>query len=136
MKFLHQSSVVLFCVTHDMVLLLIYLFYLHIYLITIISSPQFTGSIPESYPRIGNLKLKVIHLNNNQLSGELPSDWFNGFDYQKRLLSIRVENNNLSGEFDKSVCMLDVRNGRAEMVELGADCDNCSCKLCERSCIK
>ena len=99
-------------------------------------SLQFTGTIPESYPRIGNLKLKVIHLNNNQLSGEMPSDWFNGFGYQKRLLSIRVENNNLSGEFDKSVCMLDVRNGRAEMVELGADCDNCSCKLCERSCIK
>ena len=98
------------------------------------SAAQFTGSIPESYPRIGNRKLKEIHLNNNQLSGEMPTDWFNGFDYQKHLLAIRVENNNLSGEFDKSLCELDVRSGKAEMVELGADCDNCSCKLCEPYC--
>ena len=97
---------------------------------------QFTGTIPESYPRIGNRKLKEIHLNNNQLTGEIPSDWNNGFDFQKHLLAIRVENNDLDGEFDKSICELDVRSGRAELVELGADCDNCSCKLCEDSCTK
>jgi len=95
---------------------------------------QLTGTIPESYPKIGTRKLKEIHLNNNQLTGEMPSDWSNGFDYQKHLLAIRVENNNLSGEFDKSLCQLSVLSGQAEMVELGADCDNCSCELCEPYC--
>merc|ERR1711966_414851 len=92
---------------------------------------KMTGTLPESYPTIGNRKLKEIHLNNNQLTGAIPSDWVNGLDYQKHLLAIRVENNDLDGEFDKSICELDVRSGRAELVELGADCDNCSCKLCE-----
>eukprot|EP00561_Arcocellulus_cornucervis_P013991 CAMPEP_0185801552 /NCGR_PEP_ID=MMETSP1322-20130828/1490_1 /TAXON_ID=265543 /ORGANISM="Minutocellus polymorphus, Strain RCC2270" /LENGTH=871 /DNA_ID=CAMNT_0028497251 /DNA_START=254 /DNA_END=2869 /DNA_ORIENTATION=- len=101
-----------------------------------LNNNQFTGTIPDSYPTIGNRKLKEIHLNNNQLTGPIPSDWSNGWDFQKHLLAIRVENNDLDGEFDKSICELDVRSGRAELVELGADCDNCSCKLCEDSCTK
>ena len=83
---------------------------------------------------MGNRKLKQLYVNDNQLFGEVPADWWNGENYQKHLLSLRLQNNKFSEKLDKKICELYVLSGNAELVELGADCDICSCKICDKDC--
>ena len=99
-----------------------------------LNNNNFNGTIPISFPEMGNKKLIQLHLNDNDLSGEVPADWWNGRSYQKFLLELRLENNNFSGELSEALCSQDVRTGYGEMVEVNADCDICSCSLCTPHC--
>ena len=93
-----------------------------------------TGTIPPTLPTLGNLKLRTLHLNSNQLTGPIPEDWTNGLPYQKHLLALRLEDNGFCGGLSWRLCGMDVREGMAEMVELGADCSVCTCDLCLERC--
>ena len=99
-----------------------------------LNNNQLTGTIPSVYPALGSLKLTELHLDHNQLTGQVPEDWTNGHPYQKFLLALRLEENHFSGQLSSKLCDQDVRRGKAEMVELRADCDICSCSLCKDHC--
>lgn len=36
---------------------------------------NFNATIPDSIPRVGNSSLQALALDNNQLTGEFPSEW-------------------------------------------------------------
>jgi Leucine-rich repeat (LRR) protein len=91
---------------------------------------QFTGTIPESYPMIASGRLHVLALNDNMLTGGLPTGWV---EDNKFIDTITVQNNSLTESIDKSICKLSAfQNG--ELVELGAECDICSCDLLCKNC--
>jgi len=91
---------------------------------------QFTGTIPESYSSVGSGRLYVLTLNDNLLTGSVPTTWGKDNFFVD---TIYVQHNNLTIEVDKDVCKLDVFEG-GELVEFRADCNVCSCKdrLCEQ----
>ena len=39
-----------------------------------LNNNNFNGTIPISFPEMGNKKLTQLHLNDNDLSGEVPAD--------------------------------------------------------------
>lgn len=84
---------------------------------------QFSGQPPVGLSTTGNERLIDLFLNDNQFTGSVPDEWSKG---NKNLLTIRVQNNMFTQELSKGVCDTYVFIG-GEMVELGADCDICSC---------
>jgi len=90
---------------------------------------QFTGSIPESYPTISFGRIYVLTLNDNMLTGGVPTGWV---DENYFLDTLTVQNNNLTIPIEYPICQFSsLQNG--ELVELGADCEVCSCEgLCEK----
>lgn len=99
----------------------------HVYL----DHNQFDGVIPESYSHMGGDRLMDLTLDNNKLEGSVPSDWQTGNIF---LDTFTVHNNSLTANMPDALCKLSVLEG-GEMVELGADCEICSCKtLCDGYC--
>lgn len=90
---------------------------------------HFTGTIPESYPMIASGRLYVLTLNDNMLTGGVPTGWVKDNAF---IDTIAVQNNNLTEPIDKDICKFSaLENG--ELVELGAECDICPCSvLCDK----
>jgi hypothetical protein len=89
---------------------------------------EFVGTIPESYANLGNDRLMALYLNDNQLTGGVPSGWAKENIF---LDTLAVQNNLLTGDIDKEVCKMSIFDS-GEMVELGADCEICTCEtLCD-----
>ena len=90
---------------------------------------ELTGSVPSAYSTISNSHIISLTLNNNQFYGDPPTQ-FGTENYS--LLTYEIQNNGFTGTISKELCDLFVFfNG--ELVELGADCDVCTCKqgLCD-----
>lgn len=88
---------------------------------------KFTGTVPESYAMVGNGRLYVLTLDNNRLTGGLPTSWVKDNVFVD---TITAHRNNMTVRIDKDVCKMSVFEG-GELVELGADCEICSCtELC------
>jgi hypothetical protein len=85
---------------------------------------EFTGPIPESYALAGGGQLIDLYLSDNMLTGGVPSGWVKE---NVDLNAITVQNNDLTVAIDENVCKMGVLAG-GEMVDLGADCEICSCK--------
>ena len=67
------------------------------------------------------------------LEGGIPQEISE--DEKVSLLTLRVQNNNLTTAVPASICELDVTTGEGELVELGVDCDICNgCSLCKGRC--
>lgn len=103
-------------------------------------------------------KLRMLYLNDNQLSGELPSTW--PYLGDSRMQTINLANNMLSGEYPTSsvyetvdfMNILEIQNNQftyisqdichlsifaeGELISMNADCDICPCnELCKnRNC--
>jgi len=89
---------------------------------------QFSGTIPYSYPTVGNGRVEVLSLNHNQLTG-----WVPGHFQHNKLLEFNVHNNTFTG-IDSTACRQSVFV-YGEMVEYKAECDICDCDpFCERKC--
>lgn len=57
-------------------------------------------------------------------------------DQKLNMLTIRVQNNQLTTPVASAICDLDVNRGQYELVELGVDCNICpsDCSLCVGRC--
>jgi hypothetical protein len=87
---------------------------------------QFVGTIPSNYGGIGNGRMAELTLDNNQLTGEVPTDWPKD---NLNLITVRFQNNKITTPIgNKGLCELDVFKEVGELLELGAECDICSCK--------
>jgi len=90
---------------------------------------KFTGTVPSTFPGMGNGRLEALTLNHNLLTGYVPDDWV----LKNKLLQITLQENAFSG-VGYDTCKQSVFNG-GEMVEYKADCDICYCDpFCERKC--
>jgi len=98
----------------------------HVYL----DHNMLAGPIPSFYGRLGNYWLIDLTLDSNQLVGGVPEDWGD----RKKLLSLKVQDNNLSWKIPKELCNLWAPDGEGELVELGADCRICDCHFCKGRC--
>ena len=89
---------------------------------------QFTGSIPSTYPMAGNGRLYVLMLNDNMLTGGVPTGWVKDNLFVD---TINVQHNNLTESIDKEICKFSaLENG--ELVQVGAECAICTCDvLCD-----
>lgn len=89
---------------------------------------EFVGPIPESYAAIGDNQLWNLYLNDNALTGSVPTGWAKGNIF---LDTLSVQNNQLTVGIDKEFCKISIYDS-GEMVEIGADCEICSCNtLCD-----
>jgi len=89
---------------------------------------KFTGTIPYSYPDVGNGRLEVMAMNHNQLTGYVPGQFYNN-----KLLEFTVQNNTFTG-VDYTACKQSVFDS-GEMIEYKADCDICTCDpFCANKC--
>jgi len=91
---------------------------------------KLSGPIPSSYGRLGGDWIIDLTMDSNQLTGGLPSKWGD----KKKLLTLKVQNNNLRWEIPKDICKQWVLDGNGELVELGADCNICRCDFCRGRC--
>ncbi|KAL3811057.1 hypothetical protein ACHAXA_004568 [Cyclostephanos tholiformis] len=93
---------------------------------------KLTGTIPGALMQIQ--KLKGLFLNDNRLEGAIPYDIVE--EQKVNLLTIRVQNNQLTLPVASDICDLDVNEGEYELVELGVDCEICpsDCGLCAGRC--
>lgn len=90
---------------------------------------RLTGTIPESFTEISFGRIYVLTLNDNMLTGGLPTDWEQD---NRFLLTLNVQNNNLTVPIDKDICKFSVLEA-GELVELGIECEICSCEtLCDK----
>lgn len=83
---------------------------------------RFTGTIPHSYGMAGNGNLVILSLNNNMLTGGIPSTWMAG-----NVNTIYVQNNHLNQGIDNNLCKMSVANKGGSLIEVGADCSICFC---------
>lgn len=83
---------------------------------------QFQGTLPESYITVGNGRLEQLTVNNNQLTGAVPSE-HTQFNYLNMYL---LDGNNFDSMSDKT-CRLSVFVG-GENVEFKVNCDICICR--------
>lgn len=91
-----------------------------------------TGTIP---PNLMHIKrMTGLFLNDNRLEGMIPYNI--DTDEKISLLTIRVQNNQLTQPVAPSICDLDVEKGYYELVELSVDCEICpdDCSLCAGRC--
>jgi hypothetical protein len=97
-------------------------------------SNRFSGSIPHDYSRLGNNRMFQLYLNDNQLTGTIPSGpWHKALPY-RFLTNVDVSNNLLTGRIPDSLCQLSVFE-EGETVEFRADCHICTClRFCEPWC--
>jgi cytoskeletal protein RodZ len=79
------------------------------------------GSLPTEFLSIGGGRLLLLELNNNQLTGEVTSDNFDGL-----MEVLYLHNNNFTSIGDK-VCRQIVWDG-GELASFQADCGACTCK--------
>lgn len=94
---------------------------------------QFSGTIPQSYGMAGSGSLLTLFLNNNLLTGGLPTVWVDSDDKSAvpSIDTINVRNNNLTDSIDQNICKLGISNNGGSLMELTADCVICSCnELC------
>lgn len=85
---------------------------------------EFSGEIPSNWPRIGNGRVEILHMGNNQLTGTVPG----GYNPRTFLQSLEVQGNQLSGSIPNDICSLIVFfPPEGELVNLRADCDICTC---------
>lgn len=88
----------------------------------------FTGTIPESYAQAGGGRLYVLTLDNNQLTGGVPTGWEKDNLF---LDTLTVQGNQLTEPIDKTICKFSALDS-GELVQIGAECEICSCKtLCD-----
>jgi hypothetical protein len=91
---------------------------------------NFTSTIPETLSITGTGALVSLYLNDNMLTGGLPTSWAEDKDATSTTDTVNVENNLLTENVDKEVCNLSIFD-RGQMVELTADCEICGCRpLC------
>ena len=90
---------------------------------------NFTSTIPETLSITGTNALALLCLNDNMLTGGLPTSWADK-DAISTTNTVNLENNLLKENVDKEVCDLSIFD-RGQLVELNADCEICGCRpLC------
>ncbi|KAL7568835.1 hypothetical protein ACA910_007248 [Epithemia clementina (nom. ined.)] len=89
---------------------------------------QFSGSIPDSYPSIGNGRMELFHAGNNQLTGTVPGN----YNPQNLIESLEFQGNNFTA-LDPKVCELILfLPPSTELANLKLDCNVCTCDMwCE-----
>jgi len=83
---------------------------------------NFNGEIPNSWPTMGNDRLEILHVNDNELTGQVPGN----YRLDNFMQSMELQNNDFSS-IDNDICDLIVFGG-GEMTNFRADCDVCSCR--------
>jgi hypothetical protein len=79
------------------------------------------GSLPTEFLSIGGGRLYLLELNNNQLTGEVSSDNFDGL-----MEVLYIQNNNFTSIGDKVCKQIVWESG--ELASFRADCSACTCK--------
>mmetsp|Transcript_8433 Transcript_8433/g.11088 ORF Transcript_8433/g.11088 Transcript_8433/m.11088 type:complete len:517 (-) Transcript_8433:113-1663(-) len=94
-----------------------------------LNNNKFTGTIPTNYPQMGNGRMEMFHVGDNQLTGAVPG----GYNPVTFMSSLELHHNNFDEPLSKEVCGLIVfLPPSSEMTNLKADCNICSCdRLCE-----
>jgi hypothetical protein len=82
---------------------------------------RFNGSLSQLWPSLGSGQVEQLILNDNQLTGEVPSR----YDNQTHLKALEIQNNAFS-KMNKVLCKQIVFEGGA-LVVWQADCDVCQC---------
>lgn len=84
---------------------------------------ELSGPVPTSYPSMGNGRIELLHLSDNQLTGVMPG----GFDPVWFISSLEIQNNNFVS-MDPTVCdALLIGTVRGEIANFHTDCDICIC---------
>lgn len=90
---------------------------------------QFTGTIPDTYAQAGGGRLYVLTLDNNQLTGGAPIGWEKDNLF---LDTLTLQGNKLTEPIDWEICGFSAQEN-GELVQLGAECEICSCNtLCDK----
>lgn len=89
----------------------------HLYL----SHNQFSGTIPSAFTTMGNGRMNLVVINNNQFEGEFPGSW-----NPRHFLEVTEFQNNNFRSMGSDLCRMIVFNG-GELTTMGVDCPICRC---------
>jgi hypothetical protein len=93
-----------------------------------VDNNRFTGSIPATYPEMGNGRIEQFTVNDNSFVGTVPGDW----PLQNHMSTMELQNNFFT-DLGRGVCDLIVFLG-GEVVNFEADCEICGCRFfCDAS---
>jgi hypothetical protein len=95
---------------------------------------HFNGTLPQNWYMLGNGTIEQIIINDNSLTGEIPSIKGGNPNAVSSVLSnltvLEIQNNGFT-RFDKNICKQSISSGVGWLSIFHADCQMCQCSdLC------